>query len=121
MPTKAEVRLAIRERLKKLGEKDRATLSRIICRQLKKMLGDEPHAIGVYLPFVDEPDIRPLIVELIGHGWTVCIPSVPSFGKKPMVFKRIKELNDVKRDPVTGIPQPVTGVPLENEEIHRRI
>lgn len=115
MPTKAEVRLAIRERLRKLPEKDRAMEGRVICRQLKKMLGDKPATVGAYLPFLDEPDIRPLILEWIETGWTVCIPSVPSIGKSPMAFRIIRNLTDVRRDPVTGIPQPMEGIPLENE------
>jgi len=115
MPTKAEVRLAIRDRLRKLPEKDRAIEGRVICRQLKKMLGDKPATVGAYLPFLDEPDIRPLILEWIETGWTVCIPSVPSIGKSPMAFKIIRNLTDVRRDLTTGIPQPVKSMPLENE------
>ncbi|MFA5799723.1 MAG: 5-formyltetrahydrofolate cyclo-ligase [Candidatus Peribacteraceae bacterium] len=115
MPTKAEVRLAIRERLRKLPDKDRAMESQVICRQLHKIIGDGSTSIGVYMPFLDEPDIRPLMNEFLKEGRIVCVPSVPSMGKKLMVFKQIKALNDVRRDPVTGIPQPREGMLLENE------
>ncbi len=115
MPTKAEVRLAIRERLRKLPEKDRAMESRVICRQLHKIISDGSTAIGVYMPFLDEPDIRQLINEFLKEGRIVCMPSVPSIGKKLMVFKEIQNLNDVRRDPVIGIPQPIEGMPPGNE------
>ncbi|OGJ61326.1 5-formyltetrahydrofolate cyclo-ligase [Candidatus Peribacteria bacterium RIFCSPLOWO2_01_FULL_51_18] len=117
MHTKSEVRLAMRERLGKLSEKDRDIESRIICKQIEKILVNRHGAVGFYFPFMDEPDVLPLFRKLIETGHVACIPSVPSTGKSPMVFKEIKALSDVQKDPVTGIPKPFSGTEFDESLI----
>jgi 5-formyltetrahydrofolate cyclo-ligase len=113
MQEKISVRRAIKERLEHLSERDRRVESQIICRELKKLIGNTPKTIGVYCPLSDEPDIRPLITELLEEGWKVCMPMMQGI---TMTFWRIRSLDDVKRDQITGIPQPIHGVAMENEE-----
>ena len=112
MQSKADLRLAIRERLARLTQHERDIESRIICREIGKLLGETPSVVGAYLPYLDEPDIRPLIGELTKKGWTIAIPSVRREG---MTFWSIDDVSDVRRDPVTNMPQPVGGKPLANE------
>ena len=112
MQSKAEARLAIRERLARLSQYERDIESRILCREIGKLLGESPSIVGAYLPYLDEPDIRPLIGDLIAKGWTIAIPSVR---KKGMTFWSISDISDVQRDPVTKMPQPFGGKPLPDE------
>ncbi len=103
MEAKAELRRAIKERLVKFRENDRRVESQIIVRELKKILGDIPKIIGAYLPYADEPDIRPLLEELIKKNWTVAIPAT---GRSGMTFRAVATLQEVVKDPLTNIPTP---------------
>ncbi len=110
--TKIDLRRAIKERLMNLSANDRRVESQVIVRELKKLIGDKPKTIGVYLPFTDEPDIKPLIEELLGSKWNIAIPSAKA-GK--LQFRTIESLADVSRDPLTGIPEPAETLPLTKE------
>lgn len=114
MEAKAELRRAIKERLQKMSENDRRVESQVIVRELRKLLGETPKIVGAYLPFLDEPDIRPILEELIHKGWTVGIPAAERSG---MTFRKVTTLEDVVKDPVTGIPTP----PLEGETVKPEI
>lgn len=111
--SKKEVRQAIKQRLEALSLHEREIESRILCRELKKILGKEMQTIAIYMPFSDEPDLRPLISEWLSMGVHVSVPSATT-GR--LIFHTIHALSDVARDPVTGIPEPKAGTPLTSVE-----
>jgi 5-formyltetrahydrofolate cyclo-ligase len=112
MQSKITLRLAIRDRLTKLSDHDRDIESRVICKELKKILGETPQTIGVFVPFGDEPDIKPLINDLFAAKWTVCVPKV---ARDHMVFEKVESLDDVAKNPVTKIPEPIDGEPIDED------
>lgn len=112
MEAKAALRRAIKERLWRMTENDRRVESKIIMRELRKLITDAPRTIGAFIPFLDEPDLRPLLLEWMESGWIVCIPAVENGG---LVFRKAVTL-DIPRHPVTNIPHP-EGEPMQGEDI----
>ncbi len=98
--SKAEVRLAIKERLSRMSTKDREIESRVICRELKTLLGPTPHVLAAFMPYTDEPNIVPLIQEYLQHGWTIVMPAADN---GTLVFRHVTDLSQMHRHPVTGI------------------
>lgn len=100
MQAKSDTRRAIKERLARLNPKDRDIESRVICKELRKLLGDTPKTVAAYMPYLDEPDIKPLLQELLAAGWTVVMPAVEN---NQLVFRQITDLSQNRKHPVTGI------------------
>ncbi len=108
MQTKRDIRDAVKERLKNLSEKDREIESRSLCKTLKKFLGNEPKVIGAYMPISDEPNIRPLLEELLIAGWTIAIPGLQN---NLLEFRIVTDLNETAKGQTT-ILEPTTDHPL---------
>ncbi len=96
------------ERLQRLAARDRDGESRALCRNLRPLLGDKPDTVAAYLPYTDEPDIKPLLQQLLDGGWTVVMPAL---AHNKLVFRRITELGQVTRNPLTRIYEPGTDCP----------
>ncbi len=103
MQPKADFRRAIRDRLIHLSAKDREIESRVLCKQLRSILGTTPATIAAFLPYSDEPDITPLLLELLSAGWSIAMPALEH---NHLAFRIIKNLTQMKIDPVTRIPKP---------------
>ncbi len=114
MEAKASLRLAIKERLSRMSENDRRVESNIIVRELRKMLGEKSGTIAVYFPYLDEPDMRPLITELLEQKNVVCMPKAEMHG---MTMHRILSLDAIQKNPVTGIVEPTELSPLDEAMI----
>lgn len=114
MSTKAELRLAIKERLTRMSENDRRVESQIIVRELRKMLPPAPLTIAIYSPYLDEPDVTPLITELLEQKNVICMGKVTG---NHMDMHRIRSLADVHRNPVTNILEPNVDSPLDESTI----
>ena len=112
MDKKIEFRRAIRERLQHLSARDRQTESRVLCRNLRKTLGEIPTIIAAFLPYTDEPDITPLLTELLAENWTIAMPKLKN---NHLIFRIICSLQEVSRNPVTGIPEPADDCPEADE------
>lgn len=108
MQTKRDIRDAVKERLKNLSEKDREIESRSLCKTLKNFLGNEPKIIGAYMPISDEPNIRPLLEELIASDWTIAIPGLQG---NQLEFRTVTDLNETTKGQTT-ILEPTTDHPL---------
>ncbi len=100
MQPKAEFRLAIVGRLKHMTQRERDVESQVLRRYLKDVLGNEPKTIAAYMPYLDEPDIKPLLEELLRAGWTIAMPAVH---KNRLVFRKVTDLAQNVRNPVTNI------------------
>jgi 5-formyltetrahydrofolate cyclo-ligase len=113
MEAKAELRRAVKERLIRLDANDRRVESNVIIRNLEAML-EGKKTIAVYLPYVDEPDIVPLITKLLERKNVVCMPKVEM---NHMVFHRIRSLKDMEKNAISNIPEPTTGDAIDEASI----
>jgi 5-formyltetrahydrofolate cyclo-ligase len=111
--SKSELRLAIRDRLKKMSDNDRRVESQVIVRELKKIL-TSARTVAVYMPYLDEPDIRPLITDLLAEKIVICLPKAAPHG---MAMHRIQSLEEVQRNPITNIPEAIENAPLDEKTI----
>ncbi len=114
MEAKAELRRAIKERLQRLSENDRRVESQIIVRELRKILPPPPALIALFSPYVDEPDITPLITELLKKKNVICMGKLEA---NHMVMHHIRSVADVHRNPVTNILEPRDDSPAEEGKI----
>ena len=113
MEQKSDLRRAIKERLTRMSENDRRVESQIIVRELEKLTKDAK-IVCAYLPFIDEPDIRPLLSDRLKHGKIVGMPHQEGIGMK---MYRIESLEEVGKNETTRIPEPPKDEPLEESEI----
>ncbi len=109
MTSKPDTRNAIKERLSRMSAKDRGIESRVICKELRKLLGTEPRVLAAYMPYTDEPDIVPLLQELMTAGWTIAMPAAEG---NRLVFRHVTDLAQNRRHPVTGIMEAPPDRPL---------
>lgn len=97
-----------------MSENDRRVESKIIVRELRNILPTSPHTIGIYSSYLDEPDLTPLITELLEQKNVVCLPKAQMHG---MAMHRILSLEDIGRNPVTGIIEPIVDRPVDEGTI----
>lgn len=114
MQQKQTMRLAMKERLTKLGENDRRVQSQVIVRELRKLIGDPPKTIAVYLPYTDEPDIKPLIADLMANKFSLCLPKADTHR---MTMHRFYSMMEIHKNVITGIPEPLPTEPIMNEKL----
>lgn len=113
MEEKAILRRAIKERLAKLSENERRVESAIIVRELRKLC-TEATTIAAFSPYLDEPNITPLITEWLEQKKVICLGK--NSGNR-MIMHSILSLEDVARNPVTNIPEPVSHAPIDEKTI----
>lgn len=114
MQAKAELRQAIKERLARMSENDRRVESQIIVRELRKLLPQSPSTIAVYIPYADEPNIRPLITELLEQKNMICLPKAEMHR---MTMHRIRSLDDIRKNSTTSIIEPADLSPFDEQTI----
>lgn len=114
MEAKSELRRAIKERLSRMSENDRRVESQIIVRELAKRMPETPSVIAAYSPYLDEPDIRPLITKLLEQKNVICMGKVTG---QRMVMHRIRALDDIGRNPVSTILEPTVNDPVDESKI----
>lgn len=114
MEAKTELRRAIKERLGRLAENDRRVESQIIVRELRKLIPKDARIVAAYSPYLDEPDIAPLVTELLEQKNVICMGKVEG---NRMVMHRIRSLADVRRNPVTNILEPRESAPVDESAV----
>ena len=114
MEAKSELRLAIRQRLARLPARDREVESQILVRELKKMLWEKPQTIALYSAYLDEPDLTELITEFLKQKNVICLPKIE---RSHLEMHRILSLDDIHRNPVTNVPEPIDRSPLDETSI----
>lgn len=114
MEAKAELRRAIKERLSRMTENDRRVESQIIVRELRKLIPAAPAVIATYYPYLDEPDIRPLLTELLEQKYVICMGKLEG---QRMAMHRIQTLDDIGRNPVSTILEPLNNDPVDETKI----
>ncbi len=114
MEEKAALRRAIKERLQDLSLNDRRVESNVIVREISKLIPKEARTIAVFSPYQDEPNITPLITELLEQKRVICL------GKNEanhMIMHRIFSIDDIARNPLTNIPEPTAHNPIDEKTI----
>lgn len=103
---KKELRAAILERIQHMNEQARAAESRSITRRLLDILPvDTP--ICAFFPLKSEPDIRPLLEEILSRKQEL---SLPAFDGQKLVMRRVTDLAHL-RPSTFGIPEPAPDFP----------
>lgn len=97
-----------------MTENDRRVESQIIVRELRKKMPNATAIIAAYMPYLDEPDIRPLLTELLEQKNVICLGKIDG---QRMVMHRIHSLDEVGRNPVTNIVEPTMTNPVEESNI----
>lgn len=113
MEAKTSLRLAIKERLARMSEAERRVESQVIVRTLDPLLTGKK-TIAVYMPYIDEPNIRPIILQLLKQKNVVCMPKVDGLR---MSMHRIYSLEDVGRNPKTNIVEPTDPAPIDESSV----
>ena len=108
MQAKADLRLAMRERLKTLSAKDRDIESRIICKTLQKLIGDAPELVTGYIPLSDEPNILPLLEHILKTGKKIALPTIES---DALAFRTVENLGQTIQNPITKLSEPLKTCP----------
>ncbi len=103
----------MKERLARLTQNDRRVESQVIIRELKKILIDAS-VIAAYHAYADEPDLTLLLTELLEQKNVICMPKAGSHG---MTMHSISSLEEMARNPVTNIPEPVDDAPIDEATI----
>lgn len=116
---KTELRQAILERLQSMNDASRSAESRSIVRRILELL-PEDRAICAFVPTVKtEPDIRPLLEEILKRGQPlflpVCAPPASPVGGK-VTMLRATDLTGLAEG-TCGIPEPPpSSPPLDPKE-----
>jgi 5-formyltetrahydrofolate cyclo-ligase len=98
----------MKERIARMSEKDREIESRVLSKELKRFLGDAPKTIAVYMALSDEPNITPLLQELLQAGWTIALPAMEN---NALVFRTIRSFENLKKGDI-GVLEPTENDPV---------
>ena len=113
---KSLVRKTIRERFEALTEDKRQSLSKLIVPNVLKLRDiKDAKIVGAFLPIGKEPDIRPLIKQLMFEGKVVCIPVMSEDGKS-FRFASLGPLEALEKTKL-GTYEPVQKNFIEGERI----
>ncbi len=92
----------MKERLARMNDRDRATESRILCKELEREIGEDAKVIAGFFPLSDEPDIRDLLLRWREAGKTVALPVM----ERNVLVLRIPASWDTLTPGRLGIPEP---------------
>ena len=105
---KRTLREAMKQRLQSFSSKEREAESRTLQRTLLKLLPDDLQILAAYMPLSDEPDIRPLLEELLSKGVRIFLPRFEGGG---LVFREAKDLQSLTTGAL-NILEPPSHAPL---------
>lgn len=109
---KAELREAMLERIRRMNDDARAAESRSIVRRLLELLPTSG-AICAFCPLKTEPDIRPLLAEILKRNQPLYLPAAaPSNGTGVgrLTMRRVRGLAELATGPF-GIAEPPQSAP----------
>ena len=113
---KARQRELLRQRLAALKPAELTTASARIIDLLRATLGEQlTQGVMAFHPLPGEPDLRPLLQELIERGGIACLPGV-DWTTKQMTPLRLDSLEQV-RVGTHGVVEPDPGHPVECGEL----
>ncbi len=85
---RSDLRRALRERRRALGEAQRTRLSRRICRELLKAIGPAARGrhIAAYAALPEEADLAVALAALDGRGAHLYLPRIRSYRRRQLAF-----------------------------------
>jgi 5-formyltetrahydrofolate cyclo-ligase len=110
---KIELREAIKTRMARMKDAERAAESRSICRRILQNIPKDPSLIAAFYPLKDEVDIRPLLPELQKLGHRVFLPCVE---KGKLAFRAMTS-PELMKTGAFGVLEPPDSSPLLNEPL----
>ncbi len=108
MEEKAALRQAIKERLRDMGPKARATESRSLCRRLLPLLPQGTAVCG-YVPLPTEPDIRPVLQAVLDRGDVLYLPAYEG-GR--VAFRHVQDLAELVPGELQIPEPPISAAPF---------
>ena len=93
---KSALRKELLERRDAIGETEKKALDNHLCEKLKAAIhARNAKVIHSYIPFGSEPDINPLLQELLDEGYTVVCPkSLPKRTIRNLVLTSLQQLEE---------------------------
>jgi 5-formyltetrahydrofolate cyclo-ligase len=114
---KSQLRRQLQNCLLKMSEKQRAEKSRKACQSLVSTLEfQEAMTVMMYLSLPHEVDTSEAILAAWQLGKTVAVPKI-SWQQRHMIPVQINSLETGFSTGISGLRNPVTGVPIPLEEI----
>lgn len=114
MTAKDELRLAMKERLRNMSERDRTIESRVVCKELSKLFKPQPAVFAAFMPYLDEPDITLLLKTVLSSNVRLVLPAVLN---NKLVFREVHNLSVVRRNPVTTIMEAPESAPIIDDAL----
>ena len=112
---KSRQRTELRQRLADIGEDRQRSAAAEIDRLLRERLGDRlAEGVLAFHPLPDEPDLRPLLLHLLGRGHLLCLPG-GDWEKKTMTPLRLESLDGTRRGR-HGVVEPQPRTPIDAGE-----
>ncbi len=117
IPTKPELREAMRGPLGALAPAERAALSAQVCRRVMALEAfTTADTVMLFLPLPGEVDICPIALRCFQTGRTVCVPRV-DWERKRMRAVEIRDIDANLRETRHGVREPSDGRPIPLEQI----
>lgn len=110
---KEEMRLAIKERLGYMNDRDRATESRVLCKELEQNIDENAKMIAGFYPLSDEPDLRELLLKWNSEGRIIAMPAME---QNALVYRVPASWDELEEGPY-GILQPPRSSPVANDAL----
>ncbi len=111
---KADLRDAITDRLRRMKPNEHAAESRSLCRRILGALPPAPVTICAFSSLNDEPDIFPLLTELLKRGDHVFLPAHE--GNK-LAFRQITDMKELTPGKFGILEPSLEGSKPENIDI----
>jgi 5-formyltetrahydrofolate cyclo-ligase len=117
IPTKPDLRDAMRGPLAALAPAERAALSSQVCRRVMALDAfTTADTVMMFLPLPGEVDICPIALRCFQTGRTVCVPRV-DWERKRMRAVEIRDIDANLRETKHGVREPSDGRPIPLEQI----
>jgi 5-formyltetrahydrofolate cyclo-ligase len=117
IPTKPELRDAMRGPLALLSPAERAALSSQVCRRVMALDAfTTADTVMMFLPLPGEVDICPIALRCFQTGRTVCVPRV-DWERKRMRAVEIRDIDANLHETRHGVREPSAGRPIPLEQI----
>lgn len=111
---KSDLREAIKQRLSRMKDHERAAESRSICRRILQNIPQQPSTIAAFFPLTDEADIKPLLPELEKLGHRVFLPCVE---KGKLAFRKMATPDTMKKGAFGVMEPPDDAESLDPHEL----
>ncbi len=106
----------MKERLAHMQDYERRVESKHIVRALEEVIAAEEKdgIIAIFMPYLDEPNITPLIEALIERNQALCMPAID---RTKLRMCAVQTLEGIRRNPQTKVFEPHIKEWIDEEQI----